>query len=84
MEKIEALRLHANRRAKERYGITLTDEVYAEIIANIKAKKGGLGKKFSCRLWQVRTSYRSRRIYVIYDRKREAIVTFLKPEWICK
>lgn len=83
MEKIKAMRLHANRRARERYGIDLTDEVYKEIITNIKTKRGVPGKKITCRVWQVRTHYKGRRLYVVYDRKREALITFLKPEWVC-
>jgi metal-dependent HD superfamily phosphatase/phosphodiesterase len=75
LSKQDAIRRHAQRRAHERFGFDLTDEIHDELVANCKKQSG---KKVSCRIFIFRTIYLERHMRIVYDRKRELIVSFLK------
>jgi hypothetical protein len=77
MTKDEAIRRHAQVRAMQRFGIRLTDDLHDALVTKFKRKRG-CHKRVSCRVWIFRTQVLGPKIDVVYDRKLELIVTFLK------
>jgi hypothetical protein len=77
LTKADSIRRHACRRAKERFGLTLTDELHDELVSGFK-KKRGPDRRISCRIWIFRVKHEGRDMQVVYDRKRELIISFLK------
>ena len=77
MTKDESLFLHAQRRAWQRYGIDLSRDDYNAIGAMLTAAPRKPGYKISCRKYATRVTYNQRRLYLVWDRKRGAVITFL-------
>jgi hypothetical protein len=79
--KREAQRVHAKRRAAERYGITLNHALHTELIAAIQTGRATFVRRQSHRvsLFDVTlpTGVTAR---VVYDRHRKALITVLPPE----
>jgi hypothetical protein len=76
---------HAQRRAKERYGIELNKDRYMQLCTQVKDGKGQYLGKQSLRLsvWRIDAqddSGKAVRPVVIYDKQRHRIVTFLPPD----
>lgn len=80
MTKDESLFLHAQRRAWQRYGIDLSRDDYNAIGAMLTAALRKPGYKISCRKYATRVTYNQRRLYLVWDRKRGAVITFLTPD----
>ncbi|DBA35031.1 TPA_asm: hypothetical protein vir555_00005 [Caudoviricetes sp. vir555] len=79
MTKADTLFLHAHKRLATRYGTWLTKELHDEIIARLMARPKP-GKKQSCRKYVAQIKVRGRQYYLVWDRKRECIITFLTQE----
>ena len=77
MTKDESLFLHAQRRAWQRYGIDLSRDDYNAIGAMLTSTPRKPGYKISCRKYATRVTYNQRRLYLVWDRKRGAVITFL-------
>ncbi len=76
MGKIQALRLHAKRRALERYNFDLNRNTRKEIIAGIQQNK----YKFLERTSNRTTVWLVHGMRVVYDKSRKELITFLPPE----
>lgn len=85
IDKADALFLHAKKRLAMRYGEDLTREMHDKIIACLKSRLGP-GYKISCRkyLAVVQKGKKGKTYYLLWDRKREQIITFLTHEMFCK
>jgi hypothetical protein len=82
-DKGEAQRRHARKRARERYGIDLDDELLAAWVAAIQDKNPSitvrpLGRE-STRLTHFAVTHDDIEVPVVYDKQRKQIVTVL-PE----
>jgi len=77
MTKDESLFLHAQRRAWQRYGIDLSRDDYNAIGAMLTSTPRKPGYNISCRKYATRVTYNQRRLYLVWDRKRGAVITFL-------
>lgn len=75
---------HAQRRARERFGIYLTDNDVNEIIKMIQnaSKKVLFVEKQSNRVSVFQVTYGDEVFGVVYDKIRKMIVTVLKKEWL--
>lgn len=69
---------HAMRRHAERYGTAISPGYLADLIARIQAGEAKLLERTSNRT----ARYRIDDKIVCYDRKRQAITTFLHEEWL--
>jgi hypothetical protein len=68
-------RLHAKKRALERYGLDLTDDLYTEL--NSLAASASVLIRQSNRLTIRRIFFKEFPIRVVYDSHRKQIITFL-------
>jgi len=75
--KERTLKQHARRRASERYGLSLTDQLHTEIVKQIQTSKSQLIEKQSNRISVHDVIVNDETIRVVYDRDRKLIVTFL-------
>lgn len=80
MNKVEAERVHAKRRAKERFGLNLTKDVRDLLRGKIKRGEGTFISRRSRRISIWRISYENIFYRVVYDKDRHEIVTFLPEE----
>src|SRR5438045_2427999 len=76
-DKAKAQRRHARRRALERFGLELNRKHLREIVGAIQAQKAELIRQQSLRVSLYRTWVLDQEVFVIYDRRRKEIVTFL-------
>lgn len=77
--KTENLFYHAVRRLRERYGMELTRELHKEMVVAIN-KRRSMGCKRSCRIYLTWFNLDGTKFYVVFDRKRQALVSFLTQE----
>ena len=70
---------HAKARAKERYGIDLTDQDIKNIVKMIRVGKTKCVHKTSNKRSIHLVFYRAKEMYAVYDKSWGDIVTFLKP-----
>lgn len=80
MNRREAIRVHAKRRAAERYGLCFGDIGEAKIVAAIQNPKesGAVFRwRTSNRVTVFDVPFRGQIVRVAYDKDRKAIVTFL-------
>lgn len=77
MNKKTSERVHAKRRALERYGLVLTKDIRNDIRGKIKRNDGTFIRRTSRRvsIWEVELS--GDKYVVAYDTQRKEIVTFL-------
>ena len=77
MDKKASQRIHAKRRAFQRYGLVFTKAVRNDVKARIKNNKGKFLYRQSRRIsvWQI--DYDNKQLKVVYDTLRGEIVTFL-------
>jgi hypothetical protein len=77
-DKHKALRTHSFRRAVERYGLDLTDELRQEIIGKIQANKSKAVESQSNRVTIHDVELDSgQTVRVAYDKSRGELITFL-------
>jgi len=79
VNKKRALRVHAKRRAKVRYGLTINKFKRRQIIYLIQGGKSKLLKKHSQRVSEWETVFEGKKLRLLYDKKRKEIITFLPP-----
>jgi len=77
MRKQKAQRIHARRRAAERYGITLDSELRNALIAEIQRGVTTIMFRQSLRVSIHRVDLDGRVYRVVYDKRRKELVTFL-------
>lgn len=77
MSKKRAQRIHAKRRCRERYGISLGRKKYYEIIRMIRSGNSQVVKRKSNRTTIHNIKYKGLDMTVVYDKKRGQIATFL-------
>jgi hypothetical protein len=75
-----SLRRHAQRRAKERYGLLINKRERREIIGMIREEKASFIQRHSLRVSEFSVSYMGRDVRVLYDKKRHELITFLPPQ----
>lgn len=80
MEKARSQRRHANRRAEERYGIIYGPMLREALIQQIQAGRGAFLKRQSLRLTVWELAVEGQVVRVVYDSKRQEIVTFLPAD----
>ena len=78
MSRLMAYRIHARRRCRKRYGLKLTRNRYAQIVADIQAGRAEyLGRSPSGRqVWLANLGTQTG--IVVYDTEDKSLVTFLK------
>ena len=82
MNKSAALRLHSGRRFAERFGGHLGRATRTEIVAAIRQGRSVPVRRQSHRVSVHDVTLEDGLVVrVVYDRKRHAIVTCLRPEW---
>jgi len=79
VNKKRALRVHAKRRAKVRYGLTINKFRRRQIICLIQGEKGKLLKKHSHRVSEWEIVFEGKKLRLLYDKNRKEIITFLPP-----
>jgi hypothetical protein len=70
-------RKHALRRIRERYGISLSQEEYWNIVRQIQTGKAKFVERQSCRVTLFRVTVRDIAIVVSYDKNTHQVSTFL-------
>lgn len=78
--KTRANRIHAQRRADERYGVPLGRQGQRQIVAAIRAGRHRVVKQSSLTRAVCDVPHDGRIYRVVYDRSRKSIITFLPPE----
>lgn len=74
-----ALYLHTRNRMRERYGVRLNRAGYQDLCQSV-ASRIKPGKKLTCRKFVTHALWGDKKIYLIWDRKRQAVVTVLTKE----
>jgi hypothetical protein len=80
--KIHAERIHAKRRALERYNLGLNREQLNELTQMIQQGKSRFLEKQSLRVSIHELQAFDRTLYVVYDKNRKTIITFLPLQYI--
>lgn len=78
--KASSQEFHAKKRALERYGLDLSNNDLFEIIKNIKSGYAEHIQKQTNRLKLYKTLVKQTDVYVVYDKSRKTVVTFLTKE----
>ncbi len=78
--KCHAERIHAKRRAEERYGVTLNKHDYKEISKSIMRGEQAVLKRQSLARTIYLIDYQGQQLKAVYDKKRHQVVTFLPIE----
>jgi hypothetical protein len=79
VNKKRALRVHAKRRAKTRYGLTINKFRRRQIVCLIQGEKGRFLKRHSRRVSEWEIVFEGKKLRLLYDRNRKEIITFLPP-----
>lgn len=79
--KQQSQRIHAMRRALERFEVSLTRAQYNLLVDQIQQKQAEMVLTISNRLTIYRLALDGREAHALYDKRRHTIVTFLLPEW---
>ncbi len=80
MSKKDSQKVHARKRAMERYGIRFTLEVRRNLVSQIQNRRAVFLDSRSNREKSFAVRYGDQWIPVVYDNKSQEIVTFLPPE----
>ena len=77
MDKKKSERIHAKRRALERYDLDFTKKIRNQLLDKIKRSDGTFLFRQSRRVsvWEV--EHENKKYQIVYDRNRKEIVTFL-------
>ena len=78
-------RIHAKKRALQRYGVQLTTAQIFDLIDQIKSRDAILVAKQTLRVKVYLVTHGDRYMVAVYDRKRKEIITFLphdSVEWV--
>ena len=77
MSKRKSEKIHALRRALQRYRVSLTSDEYEDLCKQVLAGESKFIKKISNTRTMHIVSYKKINMRCIYDKKRACIVTFL-------
>lgn len=80
--KAKGQRIHAKRRALERYDLDLNRHQMDELVRMIQRGQGRLLEKQSLRVSTFELNAFDKILYVVYDKHRKTIVTFLPEQYI--
>jgi len=80
MSKAKAQRRHAKRRARERLGIKLHDDLLIRMVRRIQAGEMDFHSKQSNRVSRYLDEIDGEKVLVVYDRKRKNIVTVWRSD----
>lgn len=80
MKKSVCQRIHAKRRAVERYSLDLNRQDLRNIVTVIQSNKATPVEKQSHRVTVFDLTYNEVDVRVVYDKQRKTIVTFLPKE----
>ncbi len=80
MSKLQTVLKHANRRCKERFGVSLKKAEQRELVKLIQQHEAVFVERQSNRITVWDVFYKGRDMRVVYDKSRKAIVTVLVPE----
>jgi hypothetical protein len=78
--KVRSERIHAKRRALERYGVAFSNDDLQDIVRKIQAGKATLVGRQSNRVTVWIVEHADMRLMIAYDKSRSSIVTFLPVE----
>lgn len=81
--KIIAQQKHAYRRASQRYDLELKEHEYNEINGQIRKQRDAkclYRQSNRVTVWKVK--FKDKELFVVYDKKRNQVVTFLKKEMV--
>jgi hypothetical protein len=79
--KSQGERIHAKKRALERYGLVLTTADLRVLVSQIQSNGAKLVEDQSLRVGVFMLTAREKEVLVAYDRKRKEIITFLDMKW---
>jgi hypothetical protein len=77
VNKKQSLRVHAKKRAKERYGLDLNRTQLQEIIGKCRNGSAKLLRHHSLRVREFLVAWQGLELRVLYDKLRKEIITFL-------
>jgi hypothetical protein len=81
MSKKQSCRVHATHSALVEYGLVMNHALHGRLIKQIDSKEDcELVCKNSWRLAVYRLRHADRHYFILYDRRRRVIVTFLPPD----
>lgn len=80
MSKAKNQRIHAKRRAEQRFGLTLSRADLNELVRQIQRGEAEFLARESNRVSRFRVRVRGASAEVIYDKQRKNIVTFFPPD----
>jgi len=78
--KAKAIKAHARRRAYERLGVVLSNDLHAGLVRQIVKGTARLVRKESNRVTIFEVELAGQLVEVAYDKERKLIVTVLPPE----
>lgn len=81
-DKAKTQKRHAKTRMLQRYGIGLTEELYADLVNQIVTGRASFIERQSVRVSKFWVRCGTQMIPVVYDRHRKTIVTVLEQEWV--
>ncbi len=84
MNKSRAQTIHAKKRAKQRYNISLNAGSYKALIKLVHNQKAQTLYRQSLRISIKMIEYENKTLYFVYDNKRKKIVTFLTEDQLDK
>lgn len=84
-----SLRKHAKRRAQQRCGLAFNKTDRRNILSIIQCQSSEFGKVLASKKQtnsktEILLSYKDNKYFLIYDKNRKEVITFLKPEWFKK
>ncbi len=74
------MKLHAQKRLKERYGLDLTEAEYRSLGKKIRRGKAEFIKRQSLRVTHWNVDFKDQKIRVVYDKIRHQVITALPLE----
>ena len=78
-ERVRRQRVHAKRRANQRYGLELTTAEVESIVRKIQTSAAKPIRKISNQITEFEVTLKEEICRVVYDRRRHSIMTFLPP-----
>ena len=77
-------KIHAKKRAQERFGVNLTSEEYEALCKTIKNNGAHLIKKLSNTRSIFNLCHKGKDLFAVYNKTTGRIVTFLSLEYVCQ
>ena len=81
LNKKAAQKLHAKKRARQRFNVEINKKDYNEIIKGIQSGKFPFVKSLSNRLSVFKITLNNTEANVLYDKSRKTLVTFMPTDW---